>query len=382
MSKAACVATLLAAQLAGPQLSWAREEAFKPVPSGSAAAVISDSSLQWRARGSKTAPVTPASVTAEHAAQRQAEPAVLKTAEPAKSTSKLVTASRFSSKQTRSRLRDSVMQVNSYQDPEAPPFGDEPATEPAMPNELPDPLDTQNEAPAPPEGAPPAMPNDPAPPLPGEGAIETQPQPVDELFRDEPIAEPRQPAELTAPERQQLLDQGLSTDPGGPGCVNQKDECQRAIQDLQKRDITTITVGLLIEGEEGTDFPCDCLIGRDFNAPKFAGRDFAPTLFTWKAAGTCHKPLYFEDVQLERYGHSWNPILQPFVSGAHFFVSVPLLPYKMGLRPPNECVYTLGYYRPGNCAPYMLEPIPLSLRAAVFQGFGTAAFAFWFWPPN
>jgi hypothetical protein len=294
----------------------------------------------------------------------------------------LVAASRFSSKQTRSRLRDSVMQVNSYQDPEAPPFGAEPTTEPAMPNELPDPLDAQNEAPAPPENTPPAMPNDPAPPLPGEGAIETQPQPVDDLFRNEPIPEPRQPAELTAPERQQLLDQGLSTDPGGPGCLNQKGECQRAIQDLQKRDITTITVGLLIEGEEGTDYPCDCLIGRDFDAPKFAGRDFAPTLFTWKAAGTCHKPLYFEDVQLERYGHSWNPVLQPFVSGAHFFVSVPLLPYKMGLRPPNECVYTLGYYRPGNCAPYMLEPIPLSLRAAVFQGFGTAAFAFWFWPPN
>jgi hypothetical protein len=382
MSKAACVAALLAAQVSGPQLSWAREEAFKPVPSGSATAIVSDSSLQWRARGSKAAPVKPVSATAERAATQQVEPAVLKTAEPARTSSKLVTASRFSSKQTRSRLRDSVMQVNSYQDPEAPPFGDEPAAEPATPNELPDPLDSQNEAPAPPEGAPPAMPNDPAPPLPGEGAIETQPQPVDELFRDEPIPEPRQPAELTAPERQQLLDQGLSTDPGGPGCVNQKDECQRAIQDLQKRDITTITVGLLIEGEEGTDFPCDCLIGRDFNAPKFAGRDFAPTLFTWKASGTCHKPLYFEDVQLERYGHSWNPIIQPFASGAHFFVSVPLLPYKMGLRPPNECVYTLGYYRPGNCAPYMLEPIPLSLRAAVFQGVGTAAFAFWFWPPN
>jgi len=382
MSKAACVAALLAAQLAGPQLSWAREEVFKPVPGGSVTAVASDSSLQWRARGSKAAGVKPASATAQHAAKKQAEPAVLTTAEPSKPSSKLVAASRFSSKQTRSRLRDSVMQVNSYQDPEAPPFGDEPATEPAMPNELPDPLDAQNEAPVPPENTPPAMPNDPAPPLPGEGAIETQPQPVDDLFRNEPIPEPRQPAELTAPERQQLLDQGLSTDPGGPGCLNQKGECQRAIQDLQKRDITTITVGLLIEGEEGTDFPCDCLIGRDFDAPKFAGRDFAPTLFSWKAAGTCHKPLYFEDVQLERYGHSWNPVLQPFVSGAHFFVSVPLLPYKMGLRPPNECVYTLGYYRPGNCAPYMLEPIPLSLRAAVFQGFGTAAFAFWFWPPN
>ena len=67
--------------------------------------------------------------------------------------------------------------------------------------------------------------------------------------------------------------------------------------------------------------------------PTFAGSQLvAHDLFTWKASGLCHKPLYFEDVQLERYGHSWNPVVQPFMSAAHFFVSVPLLPYKMGLQ--------------------------------------------------
>jgi hypothetical protein len=382
MSKTACIAALLAAQLGGPQLAWAREEAFKPVPSGTVAAVATDSSLQWRARGSNAAPVKPLRPTSASQPKRlpSAQPAVLE-ASPQKS-SKQITASRFSSKKTRSKLRDSVMQVSNYQDPNTLPFGNEPATEPTQPSELPDPLDMRNEAPAPPESAPPAMTPDPAPPLPGDDAIDTQPQPVDELFRNEPIPEPRQPAEPEPLQREQLLDQGLSTDPGGPGCTDQKDECQRALHELQKRDITTITVGLMIEGEEGSDFPCDCLIGRDFDAPKFAGRNFAPTLFTWKASGTCHKPLYFEDVQLERYGHSWNPVIQPFMSGAHFFVSVPLLPYKMGLRPPNECVYTLGYYRPGNCAPYMFEPIPLSLRAALFEAAGATAFAFWFWPPN
>ena len=96
-------------------------------------------------------------------------------------------------------------------------------------------------------------------------------------------------------------------------------------------------------------------------------RPWWPITFTWKASGLCHKPLYFEQVHLERYGHSWGPYVQPFVSGAHFFLSVPVLPYKMGLKPPNECVYTLGYYRPGNCAPYMLDPIPLSVRAGLAQ---------------
>jgi hypothetical protein len=87
----------------------------------------------------------------------------------------------------------------------------------------------------------------------------------------------------------------------------------------------------------------------------------------WKASGLCHKPLYFEQVQLERYGHSWGPYVQPIMSGAHFFATFPVLPYKMGIQTPNECVYTLGHYRPGNCAPYMIEAVPFTWRAALFE---------------
>jgi hypothetical protein len=99
----------------------------------------------------------------------------------------------------------------------------------------------------------------------------------------------------------------------------------------------------------------------------FEPRAWAPITFTWKASGLCHKPVYFEDVHLERYGHSWGCVPQPILSAAHFFLNVPVLPYAMGLCPPKECVYTLGYYRPGNCAPYMLDPLPLSVRAGLFQ---------------
>jgi len=111
------------------------------------------------------------------------------------------------------------------------------------------------------------------------------------------------------------------------------------------------------------DLPRDCPLGHEVFAP----RAFAPITYTWTASGLCHKPLYFEDVQLERYGHMAGPWVQPFASGAHFFLTFPILPYKMGLELPNECMYTLGYYRPGNCAPYMLDPIPLSVRAALFE---------------
>ncbi len=92
-----------------------------------------------------------------------------------------------------------------------------------------------------------------------------------------------------------------------------------------------------------------------------------PITFTWKASALCHKPAYFEDVQLERYGHTCCPILQPAVSYGRFLGTILILPYLMGVNPPNECIYDLGYYRPGNCAPYMLEPLPISLRGGLMQ---------------
>ncbi len=112
--------------------------------------------------------------------------------------------------------------------------------------------------------------------------------------------------------------------------------------------------------------PTDCPISKQVVSSP-ATRGWPPLTFTWKASALCHKPAYFEQVHLERYGHSLGPYLQPIVSGAHFFLTVPVLPYKMGLYPPNECLYTLGYYRPGNCAPYMLDPLPISLRAALYE---------------
>jgi hypothetical protein len=95
--------------------------------------------------------------------------------------------------------------------------------------------------------------------------------------------------------------------------------------------------------------------------------------WTWTASALCHKPLYFEEEALERYGHMAGPLAQPALSGAHFFLNIAVLPYKMGINPPNECQYALGYYRPGSCAPWILDPIPLSLRGALFQTTAVAA---------
>ena len=115
---------------------------------------------------------------------------------------------------------------------------------------------------------------------------------------------------------------------------------------------------------KGDLFPAECPLG----SGPFQPRMWAMTTYTWKASGLCHKPLYFEQVSLERNGHSFAPVLEPVLSGAHFFATLPILPYKMGINPPWECQYPLGYYRPGSCAPHMIYPFPISLRGALVEG--------------
>ena len=92
-----------------------------------------------------------------------------------------------------------------------------------------------------------------------------------------------------------------------------------------------------------------------------------PIEFTWKASSLCYKPLYFEDPQLERHGHYCHPLLVPFTARARFLLTIPVLPYLMGVYPPNECIYDLGHYRPGDCAPNILNPVPISLRGGLMQ---------------
>ena len=105
-------------------------------------------------------------------------------------------------------------------------------------------------------------------------------------------------------------------------------------------------------------------------------RNWIPQTFTWTASNVCHKTLFFENVQLERYGHSHGPFLQPVQSVAHFFVSLATVSYQAAIHPANECNYALGYYRPGNCAPWLKDPIPISLDGARRQALVTTGLAF------
>lgn len=121
--------------------------------------------------------------------------------------------------------------------------------------------------------------------------------------------------------------------------------------------------------------PQECLIEQAAYEP----RSWQHSKVTWKASNLCHKPLYFEEVNLERYGHTAGPFAQPLISSAHFFVNIAVLPYKMGVHAPSECQYTLGYYRPGNCAPWIVPPVPISLRGGLYQAAAMTG-AFWLIP--
>ena len=101
-------------------------------------------------------------------------------------------------------------------------------------------------------------------------------------------------------------------------------------------------------------------------APVSERRPWEQSSYCWEAPGTAHNPLYFEEINLERYGYNYGH-LQPIVSAAHFFATIPLLPYEMTVHPPHEEVYSLGYYRPGDAAPRQRRRIELRADAGAME---------------
>jgi hypothetical protein len=102
--------------------------------------------------------------------------------------------------------------------------------------------------------------------------------------------------------------------------------------------------------------------------PMAAMRCWPMHVCSWNAPCICHRPLYFEQINLERHGYGCCEPLQPLASAAHFFATIPALPYCMAVECPCECVYTLGHYRPGSCPPWRHHWPPCSPLAAAAEG--------------
>ena len=108
-----------------------------------------------------------------------------------------------------------------------------------------------------------------------------------------------------------------------------------------------------------------------YNYSQLTNNAFVPSSKAWLASNFVHRPLYFEETQLERYGNRTK--LQLLRSGIHFFGTLPVLPYKMGADLPNMCKYTYGHYRPGDCVPYDVYRRPLNKTGLISQAFWTTA---------
>ena len=72
---------------------------------------------------------------------------------------------------------------------------------------------------------------------------------------------------------------------------------------------------------------------------------------SWASPAFCYKPLYFEQINLERYGIGYPCPTNALVSGGKFFADATLLPVKIFKNPPHSCECTLGHRRPGDCTP-------------------------------
>ena len=153
--------------------------------------------------------------------------------------------------------------------------------------------------------------------------------------------------------------------PGLPGSsITTKLEISRAPSSTEARPIRAIPVP-----EEFVPLP---------------KREWNPNRKFWAAAATCHLPLYFQDVSLERYGYTTeqrlgplgrcfsypvddprqskqrNQVLQPFTSMGLFAIQIGLLPYNLIMDPPWEAEYDLGFYRPGDRVPTDVFYLPLT----------------------
>ncbi len=121
--------------------------------------------------------------------------------------------------------------------------------------------------------------------------------------------------------------------------------------------------------------PCKTPDGKGPECPKeiqlssgpFEPRVFPASTYTWQASNIFYQPLYFEDPDLERYGHAYPFFIQPIVSSLRFTTQAIGLPYQMTIDPPCCRVYPLGYYRPGECAPKLIYQIPWNTEAAAVE---------------
>jgi hypothetical protein len=176
-----------------------------------------------------------------------------------------------------------------------------------------------------------------------------------------PTMPPQQPRPLPVPPEAVAVPQDSAAPDSSPGADSPSAEEEfRPIRELQASISTA-------DGERPSDV-AQARFSREGYQPHVTGfsRFNFQTVMNWEASALCHRPLYFEEVNLERHGYQ-IPLLQPVVSGAHFFSRIPAVPYLVVSQHQRICNYTLGHYRPGSPAPYVWYYPNFSLDGAAVE---------------
>ncbi len=154
--------------------------------------------------------------------------------------------------------------------------------------------------------------------------------------------------------------------PSVPGSFKPRAEDETNL-DRFNRDILDVQVDIRpTAGEMPEDRGAERFAGQPVIDETFPSGEPADVLCSYTPWTICYRPLYFEDIGLERYGKNAG-CLQTGLSGVRFFGSIAALPYKMTRRPPRSCECSNGFSRPGDC------PLPgygnrrLDLDAALIE---------------
>ena len=177
------------------------------------------------------------------------------------------------------------------------------------------------------------------------------------------LAAPQEPTRLELQQTEELPFNQSDTEGQPP--ASSEDPCAPTAE----RPLSELTIGIgMSEGDMPRDFAAACWEQIESQAgPYAAARCWPIFAYHWNATCFCHRPLYFEEINLERYGYGCCECLQPAASAAHFFATVPALPYCMAAECPGECIYTLRHYRPGSCPPWRRHYPPRDGLAAASE---------------
>jgi hypothetical protein len=166
--------------------------------------------------------------------------------------------------------------------------------------------------------------------------------------RDEPPTAYRIPFELPGPERLFRLD-------------SEEALFQRMRQEARERR------------PEELVFPEEPALSKE----PYYGRDWPKSRMLVEPHFVCHKRLYFEELNADRYGWEIGPF-QPLISGLQFYKDVALLPYHIGTDPCRCYDCSKGKCLPGDPVPLLLYPPELSVTGALAEAVTVAGLAVMF----